>query len=222
MKKYKAIIFDVDGTLINPEEGVCRAVNYVIQKHGLLSISENDLKAFNGPPIHKSFKKHYNITDNEINALVESFRNRYKNEDLFFAYVYPGIYNLLDKLVEKGYKIGIATYKRQDYANKLMKHFSFDEYASAICGSDADNKLTKKDIIVNCLKELEIDDYSQSIMIGDSDNDAIAARNLGIDFLGVTYGFGFKDDKDAFEYDAIGCTDNPDEVYQIIEKIQEE
>ena len=217
-KKCEVIIFDVDGTLINPEEGVCRAVNYVIKKYNLTPIPNKDLLAFNGPPIHKSFLKHYRLSKSEIDKLVETFRTRYKDNDLFYAYVYEGIYQLFESLVYDGYRIGIATYKRQDYATKLMQHFQFDKYAEVICGSDVDNKLTKKDIIANCLAELKVEDYSQVIMVGDSDNDAIAAKNLNIHFLGVTYGFGFEKEEDMVEYQPIGCAHAPQDVYCIIKE----
>lgn len=213
---HKTVVFDVDGTLINPSEGVCRAVNYVIETYDLSPLPYETLLKFNGPPIYQSFMKHYSLSDEEINELVESFRSRYKDHDLLYATVYPGIYDLLDQLRREHFKIGIATYKRQDYAEKLLNHFGFDQYAEVICGSDYENKLTKKDIVRNCLQKLRSKNYAGVVMIGDSDNDAIAAEQIGMSFLGVTYGFGFEQECDVIKYNPLGVAAAPMDIYAIL------
>ncbi len=212
MKKYKLLIFDVDGTLINPSEGVSHAVQYVIDKYDLPALSSEELDSFNGPPINRSFSKYYNVSNSQINEMVESFRLQYKNNDLLKANVYPGIYTLLSDLVHMGYFIGIATYKREDYAKKLLEYLEFNKYTNAIFGSDFHNKFSKKDIIINCINHFNITDYSKVLMIGDSDNDAVAAQNIGVDFLGVTYGFGFKDKQDMNVYNPVYSANT---VYEI-------
>lgn len=212
MKKYKLIVFDVDGTLINPSEGVSHAIQYVIDKYNLPALSSEELDSFNGPPINQSFSKYYNASDSQINEMVESFRLQYKNNDLLKAKVYPGIYTLLSELIHMGYLIGIATYKREDYAKRLLEYLGFNKYTNAIYGSDFQNKLSKKDIIINCINHFNITDYSKVLMIGDSDNDAVAAQCIGIDFLGVTYGFGFKEKKDMNIYHPVCCADTICEI----------
>lgn len=204
-KKYKLIVFDVDGTLINPNEGVCNALLYVIRKYKLPMLGPDELAEFNGPPIFKSFLQHFPVDEKQAGEMVEEFRQRYKDYELLKAYVYTGVYNLFNSLLQSDYRIGIATYKRNDYAKKLVEYFGFEQYTDAIYGSDFNNKLLKKDIVLKCINHFNIQHFSQVLMIGDSENDAIAAKELGIDFLGVTYGFGFKKEDDMKMFNPVYC-----------------
>ena len=207
MNKYQAVVFDVDGTLLNTEMGILSAVEYTIERHGLTELSKDELKTFIGPPIQDSFQKYYGITDkSNLQEIATTFRNRYKDCDLLKAVPYEGIYELCNALLDKGISIAIATYKRQDYARKLLEHFGFDKYTKVIYGADHENKLKKVDIIKNCLEKMEIVDYKKAVMIGDSAYDAQGASLLGMDFIGVIYGFEFKTDKDVMKHDtSVGC-----------------
>lgn len=205
MKKYDIAIFDVDGTLLDTTEGVLASVQYTIEKNGLPSLSEKELKTFIGPPIQNSFQKYYGIQGEALQELAECFRDRYKNVDLLKASPYPGIYETMQCLDNHGIKLAIATYKRQDYARSLLCHFGFDKYTSVMYGADNYNKLKKQDIIVKCMEHYGISDYSTAVMVGDSDNDALGAEKIGVNFLGVTYGFGFSSKKDVDMYPSIGC-----------------
>lgn len=212
MKMYKAAIFDVDGTLLDTTEGVLASVKYAIQAHGLKELSREQLKNFIGPPIQDSFKYFYNTNEEMTQKLAETFRNQYKTFDLFKAKPYEGIFDVFHKLNEEGISLAVATYKRQDYATKILEHFGFDKYTKILYGADQYNKLRKKDIIKKCMVDLKIEDYSSAVMIGDSDNDAVGARDIGMAFLGVSYGFGFKNEKEVLSYNAIGCAKRPIDI----------
>ena len=99
-------------------------------------------------------------------------------------------------MVQNHIKVGIATYKREDYALQILEHFHFDKYASVMHGADNFNQMKKKDIIQLCVKEMGLTDPSRIIMVGDSDNDAIGAADAGMKFIGVIYGFGFASKKE--------------------------
>lgn len=191
-KKYKAVIFDIDGTLLNTTDGILAAVEYTIEKKGMPSLSKEQLLSFIGPPIQNSFKSHYKIekTD-ELQELATIFRDRYKSYDLFKAEPYSGIYELCDFLYHDDIVIAVATYKRQDYAESILEHFNFTRYSNIVFGADHENRLTKKEIIIKCLDRIGLD-YNDVVMIGDSENDAVGAQHAGVDFIGVTYGFGYK------------------------------
>ncbi len=212
MKKYEIAVFDVDGTLLDTTEGVLAAVRYTIKKNNLPELTEQQLKTFIGPPIQNSFEKYYHFDNKRLQDLADCFRNRYKDIDLLKARPYDGIYETFEKLKAVGIKLAIATYKRQDYARRLLDHFGFNQYTSIIYGADNFNRLKKKDIIIKCMNDLDVFDYSKAVMIGDSDNDAIGAQAIGMNFLGVTYGFGFVDEKEIFKYPAIGCANKASEI----------
>lgn len=213
----RAVIFDVDGTLLNPEEGVCAAVQHVISMYGLPPLSYEELLTFNGPPIQKSFSEHYQLEVSECQKLADEFRKRYKNHDLYLAKVYSGIYEAMNSLKHDGIKMGIATYKRHDYAFDLMQYLHFDEYTGVICGADNYNRLKKEDIVRNCLEKLQVVPEN-AVMVGDSDNDAIAASRIGMQFLGVTYGFGFSSVEDMRQYCPLGCAESPEAIYPLLKK----
>lgn len=212
MQHFDTIIFDVDGTLLDTTEGVLASVKYTIQKFGFEMLPEEKLKKFIGPPIQNSFAKAYNLDEDVLQEIATVFRNRYKEFDLLKAKPYEGIYDLLEQLVVKGKKIAVATYKRQDYATELLKKFGFDQYTEILYGADHENKLKKSDIIRKCLDDTETSDYRKAVMIGDSDNDAIGANQIGISFIGVTYGFGFETSKDVMKFPNVGCAKKPIEI----------
>lgn len=187
----KLVVFDLDGTLLDTSEGIISAVNHTIKRNGLKELDKKELLSFIGPPIQDSFKRTYGLNDREVQKLAEQFRERYKNHDLLKAKPYEDIYCLMDDLVANGYKIAVATYKREDYALDILRHFDFDKYAVVMHGADGLNVLKKKDIIKMCIKETGIS-RDDTVYIGDTKSDRDAALEAGTEFIGVNYGFGFK------------------------------
>ncbi|MBO4904001.1 MAG: HAD hydrolase-like protein [Lachnospiraceae bacterium] len=216
MSHYKAVIFDLDGTLLDTSEGIFSSVTYAINTLGLADIPQDVLRTFIGPPIQKSFARVYGMDKEEADRAADVFRNRYKDHDLMLARPYDGMFETLERLSEAGVKTAVATYKRQDYAEKILTGFGFDRAVDAICGSDFAGKLTKKDIIVNAIERLGITDRSQVVMTGDSDNDAIGASEIGVSFVGVTYGFGFSSAKDVEAFSNIGSADSPEGILRYV------
>lgn len=214
---YKSIIFDVDGTILNPEEGIISSVNYTIKQTGLVNLSEQELKEFVGPPVQNSFQRFYNISNDKAQELANVFRLRYKNKDLLKAKPYDGIFETLQNLKDKKFKLGVATYKREDYAITLLNQMGFNKYFEVICGGDNENKLKKVDIIKLCVEKLNIP-ISECLMVGDSIHDFEGAQSLNMKFLGVTYGFGFKK-QEKLDNSCIGLANNPAEIINIIERI---
>ena len=93
--------------------------------------------------------------------------------------------------MERNVKLAVATYKRQDYAEAILKHFGFDKYTNILYGADHNNKLKKVDIIEKCMVDLGVTDYSNAVMIGDRiDNDIVPAKQLGMKTIWVKQGFG--------------------------------
>lgn len=194
MKQYKLIIFDVDGTLFDTSEGIISSVKYALVKHNLELPSDFDYSVFIGPPVQNSFKRFFpKLSDNEIKEISLSFRNHYKEKDLFKAKPYDGLYETLDYITDIGILVAVGTYKRQDYAYDICNHFGITKYTNNIHGQDFEGKMSKADILNECLKEAGVD-ASNALMVGDTNSDAEAAEKDHIDFLEVTFGFGFNKD----------------------------
>lgn len=216
MHRYKAAIFDLDGTLLDTSEGIIAAVRYTTERYGLRSLNEEEIKSFIGPPIQHSFGRIYGVSGAELAELAGAFRDRYKDYDLLKAVAYDGIFDVFEALSKSGNRSAVSTYKRQDYAERILRHFGFDRYTDIMWGSDFEGKLTKSDIILKSLASAGITDRSDAVMIGDSDNDAKGAALLGLDFVGVTYGFGFKTADDIAEFPNVGKAARAEELINII------
>lgn len=210
-KKYRAVIFDVDGTLLDTTQGIAAAVEYTIAQAGLGKLTDREIRTFIGPPIQESFQRIYGIQGAKLQELATIFRNRYKDHELLRAKPYAGIYEVLNSLSLSGMQLAVATYKRQDYAETLLKHFKFDRYTKVIYGADHENQLKKSDIIQKCLLDMSVE-AAQTVMIGDSSYDAVGAAQAGMDFIGVTYGFGFRSQDEIMQYMAAGGADKPIEL----------
>lgn len=209
----KLVIFDLDGTLMDTSSGILLAVRDAIKEHGMPELSEEQIRTFIGPPIQWSFEAQYGISKEQAQSMADTFRALYSTKHLLGAVPYPGIYNLLNAINERALKSAIATYKREDYALRLLKHYHFDDYTDIMYGGDNDGTLKKRDIIQKCIDTAGISDLNEVIMVGDTLHDANGAKELGVDFIGVSFGFGFHGE------DANGITNmahTPEEVLNFI------
>lgn len=206
MRKYDAALFDVDGTVLDTSAGIIKSVSETVDKFGLKKLSESELRTFIGPPIEWSFESKLGLTGDALTEAAAYFRERYSGFNLLDATPYEGIFELMECLKSRGVKIAIATYKKQDYALKLLKHFGFDNYAGWIYGSDYAGKLKKSDIIQLCLDDMNVTN-SRALMIGDTKHDALGAFNLGVDFAGVSFGFGFGSGENIEDFKHVMYTD---------------
>ena len=213
---YKLAIFDLDGTLLDTSEGILSAVQYTIRHFGFPHLADEDLSTFIGPPIQNSFAKAYGLEGQILQDIATVFRDRYKEADLLKAVPYVGIYDALLELRQCGLKLAVATYKREDYALTLLKQFGFDQYFDVMHGADHYNKLKKSDIILRCLGEAGIQDKNDAVLIGDTVNDETGAKAAEIDFIGVTYGFGFSKEAEREKSLAICFANTPSEIPQAI------
>lgn len=191
--QYQALLFDLDGTLLDTSLGVIKAIDFIVEKFGLYSLSMEEKRSFIGPPIQNSFMLHYGCSEKRAWELATAWREAYKDQFLFEARPYKGIYELLQRCREHGIQTGVATNKREDYTLKLLEHFSFLPLFDCIVGSDFEGKRTKVDIIHLCMERLKIHNPGDCLMIGDTLGDIKAAQTAGVQALGVTYGFGLHD-----------------------------
>lgn len=213
--RLKGILFDLDGTLLDTSEGIIESVRHTISLLGLPELTTEVLKTFVGPPVQESFKKYYGMEEANAQEAADVFRSYYKETALFLAQPYPGIHELLEKIKKNNLRIGVATYKREDYAKTLLEHFDIAPFCDTICGADNENKLTKTDIIMKCLHDLSLD-TKDTVLIGDTIHDARGASNSGIPFIGVAYGFGFESRNDSIPYPCVRCVETVEELADAI------
>jgi phosphoglycolate phosphatase len=209
------VIFDLDGTLLDTKEGIFESIAYAAGVLGYPQLSEQQLMTCLGPPIQQSFITHYGCDAAEAQRAAEVFRDYYKSGALLKARPYRGIFSLCKRLKANGIRMAVATYKREDYALKLLRHFGFDRYCDPMHGGDTDNRLTKSDIVRLCQTEMGTD-AAHSVLVGDTRHDALGAQQAGTPFLAVTYGFGFHTAADAGEFPHIGIAAKPADIADIL------
>jgi phosphoglycolate phosphatase len=184
------ILFDLDGTLTNPKEGIVNSILFALKKLRIQENHINKLDSFIGPPLRDSFAKRYNLNDAQADKAMLYYREYYSAKGIFENILYPGIVEMLETLKSNKYKLYVATSKPTVYAIEVLKHFNIDTYFNEIIGSHLDNTRTDKtEIISHAISNYGLQ-ASHSVMIGDRKHDIIGAKNNAMKTIGVSYGFG--------------------------------
>ena len=188
---YTTFLFDLDGTLTDPKEGIVNSVLYALKKLGIEELHINDLHSFIGPPIQQSFVERYNMNEGEVERAVFYFREYLKQRGLLENNVYEGIPNLLKQLKDTGNRLFIATSKPTVFAKQVLEHFQLTDYFQDIIGSNLDGtRIKKEEIIAHILQTNEDLNKEEIVMIGDRKHDIIGANYNGIASVGILYGYG--------------------------------
>lgn len=136
---------------------------------------------------------------------------------MFHARIYDGIEELCRRLCEQGIRIGVATNKPQRFAVPLIQKFGLDKYTDPVCGADEEGKHGKADLIRQCISNMG-GTVSETVLVGDTENDANGAQEAGVEFIAVTYGFGFKKGEKIVNSHFIGSVDDPIEIFDMLRK----
>lgn len=191
MKQYDYLLFDLDGTITDSESGITRCVEYALNHFGIQVNDLRELSRFIGPPLLDSFRDFYDFTDEQAAIATAKYRERYTDKGIYENELYPGIKELLAEAVRQGKTVILATSKPEIFARRILDYFELSSYFSFVAGSGLDGSLhTKTDVINYILQSNNITDLSSVVMIGDRKHDIIGAKNVGIDSIGVLYGFG--------------------------------
>ena len=213
---YSLCLFDLDGTLTDPKIGITKSFQYALASFGIHAELEN-LTKFIGPPLRESFRDTYGFSDYDTETAVVKFREYFAETGLFENTVYPDIPELLQMLNDNGRTLAVVTSKVALYAKQILKHFDLDKYFAHVSGDEMDGSLTKngkKDLINIALDKLDRERNKSVVMIGDREHDILGARGVGIESIGITWGYGSNE-----ELKSAGAThivDNADELYRII------
>ena len=195
MGKKKAVIFDLDGTLLDTYPGMYLSANKALVSIGKPEADPVEFRKFIGPPLRTSFRVGCGMTDEaEIEKICPIYLKIYHDEGYKHADVYPGLVPLLESLKAKGLFLGIATMKREPNAIRLIQYQNLDVFFDGIMGSDEGYTRTKSSNILELIKKGGIDDVSDAVMIGDTEGDESAARKAGVKFIKVNYGYGFSEE----------------------------
>ena len=193
-KRYKNVLFDLDGTLTDPAEGILNSIRHSLTYYPEITVPETAvLQKFIGPPLWESYVKYCGMDKNTAEEAVEHYREYFRPTGIFENKLYEGIPERLKALKESGVSVRLATSKPDVFARRILDHFGITEYFASVRGSELDGSLVNKaDVIARIMSENDDVTTENTVMIGDTAFDIIGARANNIPAIGVTYGYGSK------------------------------
>lgn len=195
MKDYDAILFDLDGTLTDSQDGIIKALQHALGKFGLNHIKPEKLRSWIGPPLYESFKAFFDMDEEKARQAVEHYREYFARKGIYENRVFPGIPALLERLKGAGKRVILATSKPEFFAEKILRHFNLEQYFDLIAGSNMDgSRIVKKEIIQHIFEQMPALSKAEAVMVGDREQDIKGARAHGMDSVVVTYGYGTEEE----------------------------
>jgi phosphoglycolate phosphatase len=213
---YEIILFDVDGTLCDPGPSMIESAKYALSKFG---IEENDPEALRrmiGPPLEHAFRDNYRFDEEKTSQAVVYFRDKMQKDGVQLYEAYPGIVELVKKLHGDGKKLGVVTSKIDYIAKATLEKTGLLPYFDVVSAQQPEVVVDKEVILTKALQGLGVDGDSSVVMIGDRKYDIEAANTHHYDSIGVTWGYGTRD-----ELEAEGATYVVDTMEQLIKILGE-
>jgi len=198
------ILFDLDGTLTDPREGITRCIQYALGRFNKHIPPWEQLTWCIGPPLKASFAQLLNTSDQTIldRALVH-YRERFSEKGLFENTLYPGVASALGDLRTAGFNLFLATSKPRVFARQILDHFKITPYFRTVYGSELDGRLSDKGVLIAHIIEQEELDSSATLMIGDRVYDIQGGKENNVMTAAVAYGYGTRDEIDAARPDVV-------------------
>jgi phosphoglycolate phosphatase len=197
------ILFDLDGTLTDPSDGIYESVHYALDRLGAPPPPAADMRALVGPPLRQSFAKLLGNGD-RVEEAVDHYRQKYRLSGLYRNRLYPGVSAMLHWLSRRPRgRIYLATAKPRVFADVILKHLGVDSYFNGVYGSELDGTFDDKGSLIRHLLEVEGIRSTGAVMVGDRAQDMQAARRNHMLGIGVGYGFGSREELTAAGAEAV-------------------
>lgn len=216
MKKYDTVIFDFDGTVVDTGEGILKSLQYSFEQMGHEVPDLSDLKKFIGPPIHYSYKTYYHVPEEEIDAYIAKYRERYRAKGIYECYLYDGMRETIETLRKNGVKIGIASSKPLSLIQDVMAHLKITDLFDAVVGVLIDNSQHsgKTQLIEDAMEKLGAADKEKVLMVGDRCYDIDGAAGAGVDCCAVLFGYG--NEQEFKEHNATYIISKAEEILDLV------
>lgn len=198
------ILFDLDGTLTDPKEGITRSIQFSLDQLGAPAQGTEELTWCIGPPLRDSFARLLDTSDDDLldQALLH-YRARYSVTGMFENILYDEVSSSLGKIREAGFGVFLATSKPKVFATKILEHFDLTKFFHGIHGSELDGRLTDKGELIAHILQVENLHPGLTLIVGDRKFDILGGKKNGIKTAAVTYGYGSRDEMADCGPDAI-------------------
>lgn len=192
---FHTVLFDLDGTLTDPELGITNSVAYALKKWGIEVEDKRSLRCFIGPPLKESFMERYSFSREDALKSIEYYREYYRDQGIYENELIPGTEWILEELKRRGKRIILATSKPEEFAEQILKYFHIDGYFDVIAGATmGETRNLKSEVIAYALERAGITKPEGVIMVGDREHDVLGAKECGIPCIGVLFGFGSREE----------------------------
>ena len=199
MRNYSIVLFDLDGTLIESGPGIITATRAMMRELNIKDRPDDEMKKFIGPPLVTGFSELLGLHGDELTHAIRLYRQKYDELGLAVTKAYPGIPELLSKLKQLRKKVGVVTAKNQAVAEVHLKKFGLWPYIDYLKGADASDNGNKTELLKKTITEFFPPETTAAVMVGDRLYDLNAAHDVGMDSIGVMYGYGSREE-------ITGCT----------------
>ena len=192
---FKAVVFDLDGTLIDSAPDLHVALNKLLAEHGRSPVSVQQVKMMVGDGAAKLVERGFAATGttpgaDQLPALTSAFLGFYEGNSADRTRPYPGVMDTLAVLKARGLALGVCTNKPEAATREILRDLSMDHLFGAVLGGDSIDGARKPDprLLQGVLDMLGVS-FDQAVMVGDAANDIGAARALGVPAIAVAYGY---------------------------------
>lgn len=194
-RKYRYILFDLDGTLTDPKEGITKSVQHALKYFGIHVEDPDDLVSFIGPPLIDAFMEYCGMSREDALTALKVYRERFSTVGLYENRVYDGVPQMLRELRSAGKILLVASSKPEPYVRRILDYFGMTDAFDEIIGGSMDEKRSgKPDIIREALRRMEGLGWDGNrrdvLMAGDRRHDIEGAKANELDSLGLYSGFG--------------------------------
>ncbi len=204
--QQKYLLFDLDGTLTDPAEGITNSVMYALEKFGIVITDRRELYPYIGPPLTDSFMRCHGLTAAQAEEALALYREYFSVKGLFENVPYDGIASFLEELKNNGYTLLIATSKPEEFTVQILQHFSLDKYFTFVAGNTLDeSRPTKASVIAYLRERYPAINADNAVMIGDRKYDIEGAKQNGLPSIGVLYGYGSREELETAGATAIAA-----------------
>ena len=197
MRNYTHLLFDLDGTLADSEEGIINSLSYALHKAGINETDTAKLRSFIGSALIKTLQEVYEIPEEPAEEIASYYREYYIEKGIYENTLYPGIMELLTDLRKTDKYIILATARHTAGALRVLDIFNLNEYFDLVVGGSQGQKIIEKtDVIRHVFEKTGNGIKKNAVMIGDRKFDILGARENGIDSIAVMYGYATKEEID--------------------------
>lgn len=202
------ILFDLDGTLSDTEEGIVKSVQHALAAFSVQEEDPASIRRFIGPPLRESFRLFYGMTAEEAERAVAKYRERYETVGVYENRLFDGVPGMLAALRRAGKRLAVATSKPTVFARKVLRQHDIERYFEVVVGCELDGRRdTKEEVISEALRQLGIGETERknTVMVGDRRHDLNGGKAFGLKTVGLRLGFADPGELEACHPDHIAA-----------------